>query len=153
MNAEEMLKKIATKGDIAAAGLGFVAGWPVDYVLLHMGVPPGTVSGYCAVGAFSLKKGVESWLDARRKKRAENNQIDAKQRELLERADAMQNYIDHELKDVEPAKEWSERLQRRRSYWKSRIIKDVDFEQTMDDIVREIDTQSNPHILTLGRTI
>jgi hypothetical protein len=63
MDLNQLLNKIATPGDVAAAGIGFVLGLPLDYFLLHMAVPPGVVSGYSALGVFSLKKAVEAFLE------------------------------------------------------------------------------------------
>ena len=65
MDAKELLEKIATPGDAAAAGIGFAFGLPIDYFFLYMGVPPGTVSGYSAVAAWSLKKTVEAVIKSR----------------------------------------------------------------------------------------
>jgi len=60
VDAKDLLKLIATPGDAAAVTLGFVVGLPIDYFLLHMGVPSLTVSGYAAATAFGLKKSAEA---------------------------------------------------------------------------------------------
>ena len=70
MDIKDLLNKIATPGDAAAAGIGFVVGLPVDFFLFHMAVPPGVVSAYTAVGAFSLKKGADAFFASMRQRRA-----------------------------------------------------------------------------------
>lgn len=67
MDINQLLNKIATPGDVAAAGIGFVLGLPIDFFLLHLAVPPGVVSGYSALGLFSLKKAADAFLERLRK--------------------------------------------------------------------------------------
>jgi hypothetical protein len=69
VDVNQLLNKIATPGDVAAAGIGFVLGLPLDYFFLHLAVPPGVVSGYSALGLFSLKKAAEALYEGAKKRR------------------------------------------------------------------------------------
>jgi hypothetical protein len=66
-----MLPKLATRGDIAAAGLGLALGYFGDLWLHPFGIQPGAASVYCAAGAVGLKNAVHSWLAARKARKEE----------------------------------------------------------------------------------
>ncbi len=87
VDINQLLNKIATPGDVAAAGIGFVLGLPLDYFLLHLAVPPGVVSGYSALGLFSLKKAADAFFE-RLRKSSEASKVriveEIETRELLE---------------------------------------------------------------------
>lgn len=66
MNTEGFLQKLTSRGDIAAASLGFAAGFMIDAFLFPAGIPPGTTAGVFSVGAVGLKNSVQAALEARR---------------------------------------------------------------------------------------
>ena len=70
MDAKELLALISTPSDAAAVAFGFVVGAPVDYSLLHMSVPLGTVSAYTMATAFFLKKLFDLALEREKVKKA-----------------------------------------------------------------------------------
>lgn len=62
---------LTTKGDVAAAGLGFVGGFAVDVLLFPAGILPGTIASLSAAGCVSAKNAVdaawESWRGQRKR--------------------------------------------------------------------------------------
>jgi hypothetical protein len=62
----DWLKNLHTRGDVAAASIGFGLGLVVDYALLHVGVPPGSAALTGAVMAVGLKNGAQGRWEARR---------------------------------------------------------------------------------------
>jgi hypothetical protein len=54
---------LTTKGDVAAAGMGFAGGFAVDAWLLTMGIPPGTFASLSAVGCVGAKNAVQGAWD------------------------------------------------------------------------------------------
>lgn len=81
MDAKELLALISTPGDAVAVAFGFVVGAPVDYFLLHMGVPLGTVSAYTMATAFFLKKSFD--LASGREKLKASAALEGKANKLL----------------------------------------------------------------------
>jgi hypothetical protein len=71
---DNLRPKISTRGDVAAASLGFAIGFAVDVFLFPLGVPPGTTAGACATGALGLKNAAQAAMTERRdaRKRAED---------------------------------------------------------------------------------
>jgi hypothetical protein len=57
---EELLKRITTKGDIAVASLGYVAGYVLDAVLLVHGIPPGVGGALGSAVGIGAKNGIQS---------------------------------------------------------------------------------------------
>jgi len=152
MEAKDLLEKIATPGDAAAAGLGFAAGLPIDYFLLGMGVPPGTVSAYSAVAVWSVKKTFESILKARRERR---EALAAERREALAaegRAmlDAPSNgapskeslkFRYHNLEAyLDGAKKFRilEATRRVHELWRLQLLTNVAFEAAMDSALSQL---------------
>lgn len=139
MDAKELLSKIATPGDAAAAGIGFAAGLPLDYFLLHMGVPPGIVSGYCAVGAYSLKKSADAFLESRKKRKEARHQElsvekerDTARKELEERYEGLYVYLKEENR-----LELLELLKKRRKQWEHKILSDQAFDASLKQIIEK----------------
>jgi hypothetical protein len=62
--------ELATRGDLIAAGTGYVVGFAVDSFFFIGGESSASTASACAVGALSLKYAVETLVD-RIKKRAD----------------------------------------------------------------------------------
>jgi hypothetical protein len=105
MDIKDLLNKIATPGDAAAAGIGFVLGLPVDFFLLHMAVPPGVVSAYTAIGAFSLKKGADAYIASLRQSRAAWRERLEREREAKELSESKEKEA-KELHEKLSSKRW-----------------------------------------------
>jgi len=149
---------LTTKGDVAAAGMGFAGGFAVDAWLLTMGIPPGTFASLSAVGCVSAKNAVQgawdTWLGREKQKseREEQEHERKKQRARLnrkaeacsERLQRTFHYYDQTLGQGERRREhnWG-RLQRDRSDWGNGILSDDEFEQTLDEIEQTLDEIEN----------
>lgn len=133
MEAKELLSKIATRGDAAAAGIGFVLGLPIDYLLLHAAIPPGVASGYSAVAVWSLKNAIQSAFGAQKKARTEHDQ--RKRREtskgsLEERANRLKQFLEKQNNEED-----LDTLERYRDLWDMKLISDADFESCLHSMV------------------
>ncbi|HXM41555.1 MAG TPA: hypothetical protein VN924_09900 [Bryobacteraceae bacterium] len=150
MDAKELLEKIATPGDAAAAGIGFVVGLPIDYFLLHMGVPPGTVSGYTAVAGWSLKKPIDAGLKSRRNRREslgaeERARNDAKSEEEAKRL--TQEERRHQLSEQsenlvrylteEGRQDLLDPFTTRLKLWRYKLLDDESFERAISGTVSQ----------------
>jgi hypothetical protein len=140
MSPKELLSKIATPGDAAAAGAGFAAGLPIDYFLLHMGMPPGIVSGYCAVAAYSVKKSADAYLERRRRNREAKQQKLGPQiasaafhGELEKRFEGLSKYLKEESKP-----ELLDSLEKKYKQWRYQIISDQVFEDSVKQIIEKL---------------
>jgi hypothetical protein len=123
MEATEILKKIATPGDAAAAGIGFVLGLPIDYVLLHSAIPVGTISGYSAVAAWSLKKAIQGMYGEWRHSRTSAAS-------LRKRADRLKDFLESHTDPDESAQ-----LATYRSLWESKLMTDEEFGLSLQKLV------------------
>jgi hypothetical protein len=124
---KELLEKIATPGDAAALALGFVLGAPVDYFLLHMGVPVGSVSPYTIASVFFLKKSFDiaykNHLDRKKLKNA-RPALKAKGKKLL-------SILEQEKQRYLPE------FRRQLEFWEQGVITNEDFEQIIADTAKK----------------
>jgi hypothetical protein len=78
MDFDAILARLTSKGDLGAAGLGFVIGYLADLKLAPVGLPPGTAAALGATAAVSLKNGAQGLWDqigsARQSRRAQSGQ-------------------------------------------------------------------------------
>ena len=73
----KILPQLATRGDIAAAGIGLALGYFGDVLLLHLlgiapdaGIRPGAASVYCSSAVLGLKNAIQVYLESEKAKRA-----------------------------------------------------------------------------------
>ncbi len=136
MDIKELLNKIATPGDVAAAGIGFVLGLPVDFFLFHMAVPPGIVSGYTAVGVFSLKKGADAFLASVRNRRAVLDAEWAREKEAKELTERQEK----------ESKELHERIIHKR--WRLKSFFDKENQAETAELVQELYDMNDSEIIS-----
>lgn len=123
--------KLTTKGDIAAAGLGFALGFAVDIFLFPAGVPPGTTASVFMAGAVGLKNSAQAALESRSTKKAEQN----KRGELRQKAEAL-------LRALQRAHLTQERelLEQDMEFWEQEIYGDDDLKNRLPAYIERIRT-------------
>jgi hypothetical protein len=137
LSPANLLKHIASPGDAAAAGIGFSIGLPIDYFLFHMGVPPGTVSGYSAVAVWSLKKTLDAWLGTKQKRKEAVIAAELASQNFQQRREELERRSQKPLRYLE-AKDSSRSLlilKKSLELWELRILEDIAFEKSLDDLI------------------
>lgn len=135
---------VKTKGDVAAATLGFAAGFTVDVFLFPLGVPPGTTASVFAVAAVGAKNAVQSIVEARKNNeetaysmmREGNDAENAarKRRQSLEnKAHALMKHAVERGNATARTKVLEDF-----SLWEDELITDEDFSSSLKNIVSEI---------------
>lgn len=71
--AKEIVRQVSTPGDAAAVLIGTAIGAPIDYLLMHLMIPPGYFILTTSTGALGLKKGVDAFFKARRQSKQEQD--------------------------------------------------------------------------------
>lgn len=128
MDPQEWLTKSATRSDLAAAAVGYAVGFSVDVFFFPMGVPPGTTAGVFAVGMVGLKNSVQTTLEGfNGKKRVHRD------RSILDERAA----ILHQTLSDEKLGTLAGKLARDIRLWRKGVLKDDDFQQIVEEVVRE----------------
>lgn len=136
MDINELLNKIATPGDVAAAGIGFVLGLPLDYFLFHMAVSPGIVSGYTAVATFSLKKVADAYIERRRALWETIQQEEIREKESKELTERKQKELEAQRQEL------SVKVWRLKSFFKEEALPET------TELVTKLDKMHDAHILS-----
>lgn len=138
MEVKELLDKISTAGDVAAAAIGYAAGFVADTYYFPGGLPPGTVAAVTAVGVVGIKKAFDAFINIRRNKgRYEGDRDSLRQRAealheyMLRRKDATKNNDEYDfLLEVSPI--FPEAIEA----WNDGIIDDTEFNEYLVHIAK-----------------
>jgi hypothetical protein len=157
MDLPQLLKMIATPGDLAAVLLGYVAGFAVDVNLFPLGIPPGTTALLSAAGTLGAKKGVQASIQARRRAEPDSLILPAGSPSLpltpssnaprllpgssslpvAPRKDLLKKRVESLLTILPKGlRNERERLQIDAQLWESELITSEAMQQTLDHIVR-----------------
>jgi len=71
METDDLLKRISTRGDVAAASLGFAAGVCIDILTALHSFSPSAIGGLGALVAVGIRNTVQSALEAQAKTKAQ----------------------------------------------------------------------------------
>src|ERR1044072_525715 len=122
--------KLATRGDVAAFGLGYAAGFAIDNYFFPGGLTSGVVAAVSATGAVGFKNFVHAiWNSIRAGARDEwTGDADA----LKIRAESVMRYIQKIVDRSENPKEHAlrkplEEYERIFTYWTNGLITDQEF--------------------------
>lgn len=126
MDPKEWIPKWATRGDLAAAAVGYAVGFAVDVFYYPDGVSPGTTAGVFAVGAVGLKNAGQGVIEDFRKRNQE-----LRDRLALEGRVAvlLQTLTDEGLDTA------AGRLARDLHLWRKGVLDDGDLQQILDEVV------------------
>lgn len=122
--------KSGTKGDIAASGLGYAAGFAVDVFLFPLGVPPGTTAAVFAVGAVGAKNAVQAW---KARSQSSDRKLAKRTGEFLHLIEAERKASDTDTSRIDPI---FDSVKRDLELWKRGILSNDQFEAALDDAVK-----------------
>jgi len=140
VEVKDLFERISTRGDIAAAALGYVMGYLGGTYRSLFGLPPGTVALLCAIGLIGVKNLIHSLYPAR-------NQVELVDPVLLEaRANSLGRYINqivdrsatpnlHPLTPI--VKEFDQQVEA----WRSGVIRDDEFANYLERVA----SAARPH--------
>lgn len=89
MEIRELLEKLSSARDVAAAALGYAAGYVADTYFFPGGLDGSVVAGVTAVGFTGVKKLIDVWRNTRRSR----DEFTGNAEELRDRAEAMDRYL------------------------------------------------------------
>jgi hypothetical protein len=124
---------IATKGDAAAALLGYVGGYVADIALLHLGIPPGTGGILGAAAGVGFKNWIHSVVNTVRS-------ASARRRQLEKKALAFEDF----LRDLKGKEGERERFERDLNFWRKGLIRDEQFEKAIDEAIARYRRRLSP---------
>lgn len=146
MSLKDLGIPLSSKGDLAAAGLGYAAGFAIDVFLFSGGVAPASTAAVFAVGAVAMKNGVvaawESWRNHRSESRIPPSVPERSTRdraEILLRLLRDENKPDH-WKGGESRKKTADALNDQLQLYDLGVVKE---EQVLEEIERIIETVWN----------
>ena len=147
MGPQEWLPEWTTRGDLAAAAVGYAVGFAVDVFLFPTGVPPGTTAGVFAVGSVGLKNSAQGAVERfKQKKQAQLARLD-----LEERAE-----IFHQVLAQQELGTAAEKLARDLDLWRRGVLGDDDLQKILSKMIsdyreREVGGHDSPPTGTSGR--
>jgi hypothetical protein len=159
MDLDGLLKRITSKGDVAAAGLGTVLGYLLDLKLAITGLPPGTASVLGATAALSVKNGVEAFSDRIKSRSEQNRAAELRRNELERAAEAVKQLVIDErwMRRIEESKR---QFELDHILWTRRLITDEEFQASIKQFTshyrnlpvhaREEAARATPQQLTSG---
>lgn len=132
---------LATRGDVAAAGLGFAVGFAVDVFLFPLGNPPGTVAGVSAVACVGAKNLLQGAWRAYRKPK----EVAAKRQEVEQRARTFATRLKGQIErgsttfetglGLDEMEKYNDRLRVEQDLWRDEVITTEQFEEALNDII------------------
>jgi hypothetical protein len=125
------VKQIATPGDAAAFLLGGAAGLPIDFFLMHMGVPFGVVSVATSAFALGLKKTADSLF---------SGEVDQRKKDLEKEYDDLTEYLNNHPND--PAS-LGKHLRESHDKWKIKVVTSADFQKKLAAVRKKIAERKN----------
>lgn len=135
LDPSSLIKEITSPGDVAAAALGYAAGFAADIFLFPGGVTAGVTAGVWAVGAIGIKKFVESALGLRK----------SGTRSLKDTARALDTFIKNRLNHQGLEKENEEEflalrkvVKERTELWEAGLLDDEEFEYDLSRWRRDL---------------
>ena len=136
MDLDEILKRISSKGDIAVASLGLVAGYLLDLKFALAGLPAGTAAVLGATAGIGLKNGAQTVWDHLR--------TEAKQRASAGRQHGELERAAIEIESLPPIAapwtghhdHWISKLRLDHDLWVKGLITDDDFQYSIKEFLR-----------------
>ena len=124
------LPKTATRGDTAAAFIGYATGFVVDVFLFPLGIPPGTTAGVFMIGAVGVKNLIQISLGFRKKARKEAEAKEARKLELRHQCFSIEKHLeDHGAASL------ADEMKREEGLWDSGALNDDQFKDSMQKIL------------------
>jgi len=122
--------KVATRGDVAAAALGYVAGFAIDNYFFPGGLTGGVIAALGATASVGLKNFVHAIWNGIRK--PSSPEWDGESQDLRAQAEMVLNYIQKLVDRSDSPKEHPlrkplEEYERMFTYWTNGLISDQEF--------------------------
>lgn len=153
MEVKELLDKISTAGDVAAAALGYAAGFVADTYYFPGGLPPGTVAAVTAVGVVGIKKACDALINIRRSRGRYEGDADS----LRQRAKALHDYMIRRINNTDGMKE-NRRLEgilpvfeEALEAWNDGIIDDSEFNKYLLSAAKECRKFLSPMVVSRSK--
>ncbi len=149
---KEVINKISSPGDVAAALLGGAAGLAIDIFALHLGIPPGYMTFLGLSTALGGKKAVDAWIQSQNEKaltreqhletivlaERTQKQLQSGSSDLKERADKL-----YELIKEEGNEELLHRFEKLYKLWQDGLTSNEKFDKKLENFINEFSEEDS----------